>query len=120
MVSEVTDYYDGRSGQRASVGARMACESEEIIMSKNCYRYPKGFQFTNKDLRDAKINFRNVKKDKCGIMYLAKPKPKKYSAEWALQEIENHLPFEGTNYCECSADLVYYIAQIRRELRRKK
>ena len=33
VASEVTDYYDGRSGQRAGAGARMACESEEIIMS---------------------------------------------------------------------------------------
>ena len=42
----------------------------------------------------------------------------KKDAEWALRQIEQHLPFEGTNYCECSADLVYYIAQVRRELKR--
>ena len=44
----------------------------------------------------------------------------KKDAEWALRQIEQQLPFEGTNFCECSADLVYYIAQVRRELRRKK
>ena len=44
----------------------------------------------------------------------------KKDAEWVLKEIEKHLPFEGQNYCDCSADLVYYIQQVRRELRRKK
>jgi len=44
----------------------------------------------------------------------------KKDAEWVLQELEKHLPFEGSNYCECSADVVYYITQIRKELRRKK
>lgn len=43
----------------------------------------------------------------------------KKDAEWALKELEKHLPFSGSNYCECSADLVYYIAQVRKELNRK-
>ena len=44
----------------------------------------------------------------------------KQTAEWVLQELEKHLPFQGSNYCECSADLVYYIEQIRKELKRGK
>lgn len=46
----------------------------------------------------------------------------KKDAEWALREIEKYLPFQGfgTNLCECSADLVYYIGLVRKELRRKK
>ena len=46
-------------------------------------------------------------------------KKAKKDAEWALQELEQHLPFSGSNYCECSADLVYYIGQIRNQLRRE-
>lgn len=43
----------------------------------------------------------------------------KKDAEWALQELEKYLPL-NSQFCDCSADLVYYITQIRKELRRKK
>lgn len=47
-------------------------------------------------------------------------KPPVKDAEWALQELEKHLPLSNEYPCECSADIVYYIAQIRKELKRGK
>lgn len=36
-------------------------------------------------------------------------------AHWALNQIEKCLPFSSRN-CDCSADIFYYLGQIRKKL----